>query len=108
MPFGFTQFLWTLGGAGTLFLVMRFAKIGVWLLMRPGGWAVVVAGLLVLAKAMDGQGTPAELADVLPAAAGAVAGAAAGAAVPALATPAAAVPATALPDRALAPPPMRP
>lgn len=46
--------LWGLAGIVLAFLAWRVLKIGVWLMMRPGGWVVVVLAVLIAVKAMDG------------------------------------------------------
>ncbi len=46
--------LWGLAGIVMAFLAWRLLKIGLWLMMRPGGWVVVVAAILIAVKAMDG------------------------------------------------------
>ncbi|MEI4471427.1 hypothetical protein [Frigidibacter sp. MR17.24] len=101
MQFGLTQLLWSLGGAGSLFFAMKFARIGVWLLLRPGGWAVVVLGILVAVKAMDPGPEAPVLAEV-------AAPAVADPVRPAKVLPARTLPARTLPDRAMQPAPMRP
>lgn len=46
--------LWGLAGIVLAFLAWRLLKIGLWLMMRPGGWVAVVAAILIAVKAMDG------------------------------------------------------
>lgn len=46
--------LWGLAGIVLAFLAWRLLKIGLWLMMRPGGWVVVVAAILIAVKAKDG------------------------------------------------------
>lgn len=46
--------LYALGGFVLAALALRLLKLSVWLLLRPGGWAVLAAGALVALAATRG------------------------------------------------------
>lgn len=46
--------LWGLAGIVLAFVAWRLLKVCLWLMMRPGGWVVVIVAVLIAVKAMDG------------------------------------------------------
>ncbi|MBZ4023616.1 hypothetical protein CKO11_14265 [Rhodobacter sp. TJ_12] len=53
-------------GMASLRMGLALLGIGIWLMSRPGGWAVVVVAILVGVKLLPDDGAPADLPLALP------------------------------------------